>query len=109
MQSFINLQEAGDLGRLSGCSFARLERCFSSRSPARLVCRQHFVDRPRPRAMVLAIDSADGPYPRGVRQGFNLIPVSGVGEAAGGVNEAVGDEKKRRKRGRTNIQQRHNL
>ena len=25
--------------------------------------------------------------------GFNLIPVSGVGEAVGGVSEAVGDEK----------------
>ena len=43
----------------------------------------------------------------GVAQGFNLIPVSDVREAVGGVGEAVGDEKMRRKRGRRNIQQRH--
>ena len=42
----------------------------------------------------------------GVAQGFNLIPVSGVGEAAGVVNEAASDEK-RSKRCRKNIQQRH--
>ena len=35
----------------------------------------------------------DGPPQSGVAQGCNLIPVSGVGEAVGGVNEAVGDEK----------------
>ena len=38
-------------------------------------------------------DRPDGPLPSGVAQGFNLIPVSGVREAAGGVSEAVGDEK----------------
>ena len=35
----------------------------------------------------------DGPHPSGVAQGFDLIPVSGVREAVGGVSEAVGDEK----------------
>ena len=35
----------------------------------------------------------DGPHPSGVAQGFNLIPVSAVREAVGGVSEAVGDEK----------------
>ena len=35
----------------------------------------------------------DGPLQSGVAQGFNLTPVSGVGEAVGGVSEAVGDEK----------------
>ena len=35
----------------------------------------------------------DGPRLSGVAQGFNLIPVSGVGEAVGGVSEAVGDDK----------------
>ena len=35
----------------------------------------------------------DGPLQSGVAQGFNLIPVSGVGEAVGGVSEAIGDEK----------------
>ena len=34
-----------------------------------------------------------GPHQNGVAQGFHLVPVSGVGEAVGGVNEAVGDEK----------------
>ena len=37
--------------------------------------------------------SPDGPSQSGVAQGLNLIPVSGVGKAAGGVSEAVGDEK----------------
>ena len=35
----------------------------------------------------------DGPPQSGVAQEFNLIPVSGVGEAVGAVSEAVGDEK----------------
>ena len=35
----------------------------------------------------------DGPPQSGVAHGFNLIQVSGVGEAVGGVSEAVGDEK----------------
>ena len=36
---------------------------------------------------------ADGPLQSGVAQGFNLISVSGVGEAVGGGSEADGDEK----------------
>ena len=46
--------------------------------------------------VVFGIGSArwpDGPPESGVAQGFNQIPVSGVGEAVGGVSEAVGDEK----------------
>ena len=35
----------------------------------------------------------DGPPQSGVAQGFNLIPVSGVGEAVGGVSEALRNEK----------------
>ena len=35
----------------------------------------------------------DGPPLSGAAQGFDLIPVSGVGEAVGGVIEAAGDEK----------------
>ena len=45
---------------------------------------------------VFGIGSArrpDGPLQSGVVQGFNLILVSGVGEAVGGVSEAVSDEK----------------
>ena len=47
---------------------------------------------------VFGIGSArwpDGPPQSGVARGFSLIPVSGVGEAVGGVSEAVGDEKMR--------------
>ena len=35
----------------------------------------------------------DGPPQSGIAQGLNLIPISGVGEAASGVGEAAGDEK----------------
>ena len=45
---------------------------------------------------VFGIGSArwpDGPPQSGVAQGFDLVPVSAVGEAVGGVSEAVGDEK----------------
>ena len=45
----------------------------------------------------LSLPLTDGPPQSGVAQGFNLIQVSGVGDA-------VGDEKMR-KRGRRNIQQ----
>ena len=40
---------------------------------------------------VLATDV--GSDQSGVAQGVNLIPISGVGEAVGGVNEAASDEK----------------
>ena len=39
----------------------------------------------------------DGPSQSRVAHGFRLIPVSGVGEAVGGVSEAVGDEKIRKR------------
>ena len=39
----------------------------------------------------------DSPSPSGVTQGFNLIPVSGVGEAVGGVSAVVGEEKMRKR------------
>ena len=45
---------------------------------------------------MLGIGSArwpDGPPQSRVAQGFNLIPVSGVGEAVGGVSVAVSDER----------------
>ena len=45
---------------------------------------------------VFGIGSArwpDGPPQSGVAQELKLIPVSGVGEAVGGISEAVGDEK----------------
>ena len=35
----------------------------------------------------------DGPHQSGAAKGFNLIPLIGVGEAVGGVSEAVGDGK----------------
>ena len=35
----------------------------------------------------------DGPSQSGVGHGFCLIPVSGVGEAGGGIRETEGDEK----------------
>ena len=35
----------------------------------------------------------DSPSPSEAAQGFNLIPVSGVGEVVGGVSEVVGEEK----------------
>ena len=55
---------------------------------------------------MFGIGSARDPLQNGVAQRFDLFPVSVVGEAAGGVSEAVGDEKMR-KRGPRNIQERH--
>ena len=49
-----------------------------------------------PHLSVFGVGSArwpDGPPQSGVAQGFNLIPVSGVGEAVGGVSETASDEK----------------
>ena len=43
--------------------------------------------------LVFGIGSARDPPQNGVAQRFNLFPVSVVGEAVGGVSEAVGDEK----------------
>ena len=48
---------------------------------------------------------SDGSSPSRVTHWFNLIPASGVGEAVGGVTEAVGDDKMGG--GQRNIQQRH--